>query len=257
MFTRRTWGLLAAAALALLRPEAPAAAPPAPPPGVPGAALPVVKVHRYRMSGHIRPLLFWISRDDVGDGRLAWRLGKDGAAGWDFVLGKYLGMAFTLTLLVALFAVALAGLLALTRAQNPEQYAAWDAAISKAVLLGWLEVMIVAAIAVFFSAFSSPYLSGVFTFALFFVGRTSGEIRTAAAHAKDPVIRAIAGVAFKVVPDLHVFAISGGEVAGRPVSVHADFVAWSYVGSAALYAALWVAILLILAMAIFRRKDFV
>jgi len=175
----------------------------------------------------------------------------------EFVLGKYLGMAFTLTLLVALFAVALAGLLALTRAQNPEQYAAWDADISKAVLLGWLEVMIVAAIAVFFSAFSSPYLSGVFTFALFFVGRTSGEIRTAAAHAKDPVIRAIAGVAFKVVPDLHVFAISGGEVAGRPVSVHADFVAWSYVGSAALYAALWVAILLILAMAIFRRKDFV
>jgi len=87
MFTRRTWGLLAAVALAFVRPEAPAAAPPAPPPGVPGATLPVVKVHRYRMSGHIRPLLFWISRDDVGDGRLAWRLGKDGAAGWDFVLG--------------------------------------------------------------------------------------------------------------------------------------------------------------------------
>lgn len=88
MLTRRTWGLLAAAALAVVRPDVPAAAPPAPPPtDVPGAALPLVKVHRYRMSGHIRPLLFWISRDDVGDGRLAWRRGADGAAGWDFVLG--------------------------------------------------------------------------------------------------------------------------------------------------------------------------
>jgi len=87
MFTRRTWGLLVAAALAVVRPDAPAAAPPAPPPTVPGAGLPIVKVHHYRMSGHIRPLLFWISRDDVGDGRLAWRLGADGMAGWDFVLG--------------------------------------------------------------------------------------------------------------------------------------------------------------------------
>ena len=87
MSTRRIWGLLVAAALAVVRPAAPAAAPPAPSPGVPGPDLPIVKVHRYRMSGHIRPLLFWISRDDVGDGRLVWRQGTDGAAGWDFVLG--------------------------------------------------------------------------------------------------------------------------------------------------------------------------
>jgi len=55
--------------------------------GLPGEDLPVVMTHRYRMSGHIRPLLaFWISRDDVGDGRLVWRRGA-GAQGWDFVLG--------------------------------------------------------------------------------------------------------------------------------------------------------------------------
>jgi hypothetical protein len=87
MLTRRPWGLLVAAALAVVRPAAPAAAPPAPSSNVAGPDLPIVKVHRYRMSGHIRPLLFWISRDDVGDGRLVWRQGADGAAGWDFVLG--------------------------------------------------------------------------------------------------------------------------------------------------------------------------
>jgi len=87
MLTRRSWGLLAVAAMAVVRPAAPDAAPPVPPPSVPGDLLPIVKVHRYRMSGHIRPLLFWISRDDVGDGRLVWRKGGDGTAGWDFVLG--------------------------------------------------------------------------------------------------------------------------------------------------------------------------
>jgi len=64
--------------------------PPGPPERAsrPGDGLPVVMTRQYRMSGHIRPLLaFWISRDDVGDGRLAWRKGPDGRVGWDFVLG--------------------------------------------------------------------------------------------------------------------------------------------------------------------------
>jgi hypothetical protein len=54
----------------------------------PGAELPAVMTRHYRMSGHVRPLLaFWISRDDVGDGRLVWRKGPGGRVGWDFVLG--------------------------------------------------------------------------------------------------------------------------------------------------------------------------
>ncbi|HUX16595.1 MAG TPA: hypothetical protein VMW52_08990 [Phycisphaerae bacterium] len=87
MLTRRTRGLLAAAAIAVAPLGGHVGTDPPPPPGVPDAYLPLVKIHRYRMSGHIRPLLFWISRDDVGDGRLAWRKGEDGAAGWDFVIG--------------------------------------------------------------------------------------------------------------------------------------------------------------------------
>ncbi len=64
--------------------DAPAPGPPGPSgPGEP----PVVMTRHYRMSGHIRPLLFWISRDDVGDGRIVWRQGSDGTKGWNFVLG--------------------------------------------------------------------------------------------------------------------------------------------------------------------------
>jgi len=42
---------------------------------VPGSALPVERVHTYTMAGKIRPLLFWISRDQVGMGRIVWRRG--------------------------------------------------------------------------------------------------------------------------------------------------------------------------------------
>jgi ABC-type transport system involved in multi-copper enzyme maturation permease subunit len=175
----------------------------------------------------------------------------------EFVLGKYLGMAITLTLLVALFAAFLAGLLALSRAVNPTEPVGFSGAIWKAVLLGWMEVLIVAALAVFFSSFSTPYLSGIFTFALFLLGRTSDELRVSILKFRRAWIRAIAWVGLNAIPDLRMFGISGGEIDGRPVSVHADFVAWSYVGSAALYALSWTAGLLILAMLVFRRREFV
>ncbi|MSP17011.1 MAG: ABC transporter permease [Myxococcales bacterium] len=167
----------------------------------------------------------------------------------EFVVGKYLGMAATLTLLVACFAVALAGLLHL-------QGVPFAGAVVKAVVLGWLEVLVVAGIAVLFSAFSTPFLSGIFTLAIFFIGRVTPELRHAAARARDEWIRRVAEGALAILPDLDVFAISGGEHQGVPVSVHADFVPWSYVGDAAVYAGAWIVLLLIGAALVFSRRDF-
>jgi ABC-type uncharacterized transport system permease subunit len=41
------------------------------------------------------------------------------------------------------------------------------------------------------------------------------------------------------------------------VSVNGDFVGWGYLAHAALYAGLWVSMLLLFASLIFRRRDFV
>lgn len=175
---------------------------------------------------------------------------------FEFVLGKYLGMAFTLALLVICFAVALAGLLGLVSVLYPVAKIGFSAAIFKAVVLGFMEVLIVAAIAIFFSSFTTPYLSGIFTFAVFFVGRISEEMRAAARVAKDAVLRGIADAGTRVIPDLHMYAISGGQVDDQHVSVHGAFVTWGYVGVAAVHAAAWIALLLLFASLIFRRRDF-
>lgn len=50
-------------------------------------AMTAVKTHRYRMAGRIRPLLFWIGRDDVGLAKLAWRSGSEGLRGYDMLVG--------------------------------------------------------------------------------------------------------------------------------------------------------------------------
>lgn len=175
---------------------------------------------------------------------------------FEFVLGKYLGMAFTLTLLVICFSLALAVLLSVVSALYPYAEVGFTAAIFKAVLLGFMEVLIVAAVAIFFSSFTTPYLSGIFTFGVFFLGRISDEMRAAASAAKDETMRAVAEFGTRVIPDLHIYAISGGQVDAQHVSVHGNFVTWSYMGAAAIHALAWIALLLLLSSLIFRRRDF-
>jgi hypothetical protein len=46
-----------------------------------------VMTHRYKMSGRIRPLLFWIGKDDIGLARIVWRRGDGGAFGYEFLVG--------------------------------------------------------------------------------------------------------------------------------------------------------------------------
>lgn len=171
-------------------------------------------------------------------------------ARWEFVVGKYLGMALVLTVLVALFTAAMVALLT-------SQGVAVTGAVGKAVFLAWCEVLTVAAIAVFFSAFSSPFLSGIFALALFGIGRVTPDLRAAARGADAPWIRAVADATLQIVPDLHLFAISGRTVDGETVSVHRDFVGWDYVATAAGHGLVWIAALLVLACVIFQRRDFV
>jgi len=169
---------------------------------------------------------------------------------YEVILGKYLGMCISLLLLVGLFTLSMLGLFAL---QDVE----FTSAVAKAILLGFVQVLVVAAIAVFFSSFSTPFLSAIFTFGLFLVGRATPEMRAVIKTSESDFVQSVCNIALKVVPDLHMFMVSGGTVEGQHVSVHSDFVNWGYVLSSVGYGFLWIAILLVLASVIFSRRDFV
>jgi ABC-type transport system involved in multi-copper enzyme maturation permease subunit len=169
---------------------------------------------------------------------------------WEFIVGKYLGMALTLSFLVVLFGLAMAGVLTL-------QGVGVSVAVIQAVILAWFEVLTVAAIAVFFSSFSSPFLSGIFALGLFTIGRLTPDIRDALKTADAPWIRTVCKVALEIVPDLHVFAVSGRAVDGQGVSVNGDFVSWGYVATAAGHGVGWIVALLLIAAVLFHRRDFV
>jgi ABC-type transport system involved in multi-copper enzyme maturation permease subunit len=164
---------------------------------------------------------------------------------WEFVLGKYLGMALVLSVLVAVFAVAM---VSIGGGATP--------AVAKAVVLAWCEVLTVAAIAIFFSSFSTPFMSGIFALAMWVIGRLTPDVEAAARDAST-WIKTAAHVALEIIPDLHLFAVSGRTLDGEHVSVHADRVSWGSVGMASLHGLGWIVALLALAALLFHRRDFV
>jgi ABC-type transport system involved in multi-copper enzyme maturation permease subunit len=168
---------------------------------------------------------------------------------WEFVVGKYVGMALVLTVLVALFGAAM--VIVLTW-----QGVGVSSAIAKALVLAWFEVMTVAAIAIFFSSFSTPFLSGIFALAMWVIGRVTPDIERAT-QSTSAAIRWTTKVALEIVPDLHLFSISGSAVDGTAVSVNGDFVSWDFVGLAALHGVGWTVALLAFAALLFHRRDFV
>ena len=167
---------------------------------------------------------------------------------WEFVIGKYLGMALVLSVLVAVFGVAMAFVLAI-------KGVAISSAVLQAIVLAWCEVLTVAAIAIFFSSFSTPFMSGIFALAMWVLGRLTPDVE-AASQTAAPWIRTLTKITLEIVPDLHLFAISGRMLDGDHVSVHAEFVSWGYVGLSALHGLGWIVGLLALASLLFHRRDF-
>lgn len=168
---------------------------------------------------------------------------------WEFVVGKYFGMALVLTVLVVLFTLAMAGL-------SWMQDVPLTGAIAKAVVLAWFEVLTVAAIAIFFSSFSTPFMSGIFALAMWGLGRVTPDIEAATRDAAG-WIKVMSRITLEIVPDLHLFAVSGRTLEGAHVSIHAEFVSWTYVAISCLHGLGWIVGLIALAALLFHRRDFV
>lgn len=168
---------------------------------------------------------------------------------WEFVLGKWLGILVTLALQVAVMAAVLFLTLALG-GSSP------DLATAKAIWLLYVNVVVVTSVAVLFSAFSSPFLSGFFALGVFVVGRSVPDIVQLASRS-DGAARTSMLTAARVLPNLHLFYPSGAIIGAERVSVHGRFVDAGYMLGTTAYGVAYSLAVLVLAMAIFTRRDFV
>ena len=114
------------------------------------------------------------------------------------------------------------------------------------------EVSIVTAFAMLFSSFSSPFLTGIFTLGIWIMGRSTDVLRKLPVVIVGPFLHSAGrGLAY-VVPNLHLY------VPPRPLllGMESDQPTWPFVFSACGNAVFYVAILLTVAVLVFRRRDF-
>lgn len=174
---------------------------------------------------------------------------------YQMVVGKYAGLVLTLIVNVAIMAAAQYVVLAyMGWGVSPDIQRSWDApaldpSILKAIALILVELMVITAIALFFSTFSTPILSAAFTFGFFIVGHFSTDLRNFQQVVDSPAAARLARGLYWILPNLAQFDVKTQVVHAQPVPL-------GYIAITSAYAALYIAVLLVAAVVIFSRRDF-
>lgn len=173
----------------------------------------------------------------------------------EFIVGKYLGLVLTLMVNVGVMTVALYAVLG---------YMAWmaggwmipgwdrpavDLLLSMAIVLIFCQLMIVTAVALFFSTFSTPMLSAALTVGLYVVGHFNADLRNFENVIDSKPAMYVARVLYYVLPNLAPLDVKA-EV------VHGQAIPWTYMFLSFGYTLVYVTALVLAAVLIFSRRDF-
>jgi ABC-type transport system involved in multi-copper enzyme maturation permease subunit len=160
----------------------------------------------------------------------------------EFVVGKFLGLSLTLAVNVAIMGLSLV-LLASAMEARP----AWELLIP--VTLTFLKSVMITAIAVLFSTFSTPTLSAVCTLAFVVVGSLASDLKLFATTFGGPLLQVAITAVYLVLPNLAFLDVGH-------VVVYGETAPGAAAGLAAAYALIYTAGLLVGAAWIFQYRDF-
>jgi ABC-type transport system involved in multi-copper enzyme maturation permease subunit len=160
---------------------------------------------------------------------------------YQFLLGKYLGLVVTLLINTVVMAAGLLAVMAYLGAPVTPM-------LFKALGFIFMEFLVITAVALVFSTFTSTTLSAIFTLAIYVVGHLSTDLKLFGAR-MDEVGKAVLNAIYYVLPNLERFNLKG------QVIHHIDVAAGDLFLTAA-YGLTYAAFLLLLASIIFQRRDF-
>jgi Cu-processing system permease protein len=101
----------------------------------------------------------------------------------------------------------------------------------------------------FFSTFSTPILSAVLTFLVYIAGFFSADLRNFDQVVDSRLVQGLARGLYYVLPNLGSFDVTAQVIHGLPIS-------WRYMAVTTAYGFSYIAILLVMSVTIFSRRDF-
>lgn len=161
----------------------------------------------------------------------------------DFILGKFLGLLLTLFVMTAAMT---AIFLALVYAHTSRI----ETGLLVAIGYMFVELVLITAVAILFSSFSTPILSSLFSLGFFLIGHLSWGLDLILKKMRPGAGRTLVRALFLALPDLENFNFRTEVVHGLPIppGIHV---------TALLYGVCYTAFILGLAILVFRRRDFI
>lgn len=132
---------------------------------------------------------------------------------WEFIVGKFFGLAGTLVVNTFFMAIGVFGALLYVA----HKFVGGDSLIFVALYFIILQFLIICSLALLFSSFSSPMLSAVFAFSLFVIGSFADDLRGFAALTHG-VTRWIATGAAYLVPNFSALNVVSTVAHQQPIS---------------------------------------
>jgi len=163
----------------------------------------------------------------------------------EFLVGKYFGLCLTLLVNVLVMGVGVSlALVYIRRGWDPLAARVWPA-----ILLIYLELTLLTAVALLFSTFSSPALSALLTFFVFLIGHFSGDLKSLANTSSSGAARVVFRGLYYLLPNLANYSFITPAAHGRAPAA-------GFVFAAALYALVYITVILAAATLVFSRRNF-
>ena len=163
----------------------------------------------------------------------------------EFIVGKYLGLCLTLLVNVLVMGTGVSlALIYVSRGWDPLALSIWPA-----ILLIYVELMILTGVALLFSSFSSPALSALLTFFIFIIGHFSADLKGLATSMGSTGARWLFGGLYYLLPNL-------ANLSYITPAAHGQLPEATHFGAAVLYSLIYIAVILSAATLIFSRRNF-
>jgi ABC-type transport system involved in multi-copper enzyme maturation permease subunit len=163
----------------------------------------------------------------------------------EFLLGKYLGLCLTLLFNVIVMGAGVSlALIYVSRGWDPLALRIWPA-----ILLIYVELMLMTGVALLFSSFSSPALSALLTFFVFIIGHFSSDLKSLSGSMGSTGARWLFATLYYLLPNLANYSYITQAAYGKvPAAGH--------VMMTIIYAAIYIGVVLAAATLIFGRRNF-
>lgn len=162
---------------------------------------------------------------------------------WQFLLGKFFGLVLTLFIMTLAMSLIFLVIILLHTGRL-------EGSMLLAILFIFIELVLITAVAILFSCFSTPILSSIFSLSFYLIGHLSWGLETLIQKTRPGMSRIVLRGLSAVLPDLENFNFKTEIVHG--LAIEPRFYLYS-----AVYGLVYTLFILALAVLIFKKRDFV